>query len=87
VVPKPINYVWRLGATGLAFAALGLGGFFLALTVIPAATFMTPDRRARARRAQGIIRASFRIYVRVLRLLGVIHLEVRGAHARAGPGS
>jgi 1-acyl-sn-glycerol-3-phosphate acyltransferase len=76
---RAANYIWRLGATGLAFAALGLGGFFLAWTVIPAATCMTADTRARARRAQGIIRASFRIYVGALRLLGVIRLEVEGA--------
>jgi 1-acyl-sn-glycerol-3-phosphate acyltransferase len=68
-----------LGATGLAFAALGLGGFCLAWTVIPAATFMSSDKLTRTRRAQGIIRASFRLYVLALRLLGVIRLEVDGA--------
>lgn len=79
MLSRSVNYVWRLGATGVAFAALGIGGFVLALTVIPAATFMASDPHTRARRAQGIIRASFRFYVFMLRILGVIRLQVDGA--------
>jgi 1-acyl-sn-glycerol-3-phosphate acyltransferase len=78
-----IDHLWRLAATGLAFAALGLGGFVLALTVIPLATTFMSDRRARERRAQGIIRASFRCYVAALQWLGVLALEVRGAERLA----
>lgn len=76
---KAFGYVWRLGATGLAFAALGLGGFFLAWTAIPLATCLSSDRCVRARRAQEIIRSAFRVYVLALRALGVIRLEVEGA--------
>jgi 1-acyl-sn-glycerol-3-phosphate acyltransferase len=65
--------------TGAAFVALGVGGFLLAVTIIPASTFMSTDRRVRARRAQAIIRASFRVYVSMLRALGVIRLRVSGA--------
>ncbi len=75
---RQIERGWRLAATGLAFAALGLGGFVLALTVIPLVTCVLRDRRARARRAQAVIRASFRVYVRLLCMLGVIRLEVAG---------
>lgn len=75
---RRMNYAWRLAATGLAFAAMGVGGIVLALGVIPLATLATPDPSTRARRAQRIIRDSFRVYILMLRALGVIRLEVVG---------
>jgi 1-acyl-sn-glycerol-3-phosphate acyltransferase len=74
-----VNYLWRLAATGLAFVVMGVGGIVLALGIVPLATLATRDRRIRARRAQRIIRDSFRLYLLMLRGLGVIRLEVVGA--------
>jgi 1-acyl-sn-glycerol-3-phosphate acyltransferase len=76
---KRLSYVWRLFWTGAAFAVLGTGGFILGLTLIPAATLFVADEQARNRRAQTIIRNGFRIYVTMLRVLGVLKLEVTGA--------
>ena len=75
---RRIGYLWRLMATGLAFALMGMGGILLALGIIPLATLLTRDRQTRTRRAQHIIRASFRLYVLMLRLFGIIRLEVAG---------
>jgi 1-acyl-sn-glycerol-3-phosphate acyltransferase len=72
------DHLWRLLATGAAFAALGLGGVVLALVVIPLALLPMREGAERARRAQAIIRASFRFYVAMLRRFGVINLEVVG---------
>jgi 1-acyl-sn-glycerol-3-phosphate acyltransferase len=72
-----------LAVTGIAFAAIGIGGCGLAMTIIPAATFFSRDKLARMRRAQAIIRASFRLYVWMLQGLGVIRLEVIGAEKLA----
>ncbi len=80
---RRIGYLWRLVATGLAFAAMGIGGVILALGIIPLATLLTRDRQTRTRRAQRIIRASFRLYLLMLRLLGVIRLEVAGGERLA----
>jgi len=77
--PRRIDQLWRLAATGFAFAALGLGGFVIAVLVVPPVTWPLADRRAREQRAQSIIRASFRLYVAMLRGLGVLRLEVVGA--------
>jgi 1-acyl-sn-glycerol-3-phosphate acyltransferase len=77
-VPR-INYAWRLAATGLAFTALSLGGFLLAVTAIPFTTFGIADPVLRARRAQRIVQRSFRVYIAMLRRLGVITIEVTGA--------
>jgi 1-acyl-sn-glycerol-3-phosphate acyltransferase len=72
------DHLWRLVATGAAFAAMGVGGIALALMVIPLAVLPIRDRDARARRAQAIIRASFRFYVAMLRRGGVLDVEVLG---------
>lgn len=71
-----VNYWWRLLATGFAFATFGIGGFILATAVIPMATFMPRDPHVRARRAQALIRASFQVFILMLRAFGVIRLEV-----------
>ena len=62
----------------MAFATLGVGGFLLAMTVIQIVTLFVSDPRIRHRRAQLIIRESFRIYIAMLRTLGVLKLEVVG---------
>jgi 1-acyl-sn-glycerol-3-phosphate acyltransferase len=77
-VLKRTFYLWRLIWTAFAFAALGAGGFVLAMTVIPSVTLFVRDPRIRNRRAQVIVRNSFRIYIAMLRVLGVLKLEVIG---------
>jgi 1-acyl-sn-glycerol-3-phosphate acyltransferase len=64
--------------TAVAFAALGIGGVLLALTVIPAVTLFQRDEHARTRRAQHIIRASFRFYLWLLQGMGILKLQVIG---------
>jgi 1-acyl-sn-glycerol-3-phosphate acyltransferase len=62
----------------VAFAELGVGGFILATTVIPLSTLFVRDERTRNRRAQNIIRSSFRLYILMQQMLGVFKLEVTG---------
>lgn len=71
-------YLWRLMWTAIAFAGLGVGGVVLALTVIPAATLFVDNERARNRRAQSIIHKSFRFYLWLLQIMGILKLEVIG---------
>jgi len=75
---KRFAYFWRLAVTGLAFLTIGAGALFLALLVIPPVSLLPGDRFTRARRAQGIIGWGFRVYIRMLRLLGMVTLEVIG---------
>jgi len=75
---KRCFYLWRLMWTLLAFIALGIGGIALALTVIPTATLFVRNEQARNRRAQSIIRESFRLYLWVLQSMGILRLEVIG---------
>jgi 1-acyl-sn-glycerol-3-phosphate acyltransferase len=69
--------------TGLAFAGLGIGGILLALGVIPVTTLFVRDEQARNRRAQAIVRHTFRFYVGALQRLGILKLEVIGADVLA----
>lgn len=78
-VLKRLFYLWRLFWTGFAFALLSIGGFILATTVIPAMTLFVPEGQARCRRAQAIIRGALRLYIAMLRVVGVLKLEVTGA--------
>src|SRR6185312_5089704 len=79
---RRMNYLWRLAATGLAFAVMGVGGIVLAL-VVPLASLGTRDPLVRARRARRYIRNSFRGYLLMLRWLGVLRLEVVGGERLA----
>lgn len=79
VVLRRMFYIWRLIWTAFAFAVLSVGGFILATTVIPMVTIFVHDENERNRRAQNIIRESFRVYVTMLRALGILKLEVVGA--------
>jgi 1-acyl-sn-glycerol-3-phosphate acyltransferase len=78
VLTRAISYAWRVPATGFAFAVLGVGGLVIALTVFPVIAVSSRDYRVRERRGQAIIRASFRAFVLMLQLLGIIRLEVIG---------
>jgi 1-acyl-sn-glycerol-3-phosphate acyltransferase len=84
VVTKRAFYIWRLFWTACAFAALGVGGFVLAMTLIPMVTLFVQDTHTRNHRAQVIIRESFRVYIAMLRALGVLKLEVVGGHKLFG---
>jgi 1-acyl-sn-glycerol-3-phosphate acyltransferase len=72
------SYLWRVPATGFAFAVLGLGGLLLAMTVFPMLRATAPDATTSRRRTQVAIQLSFRLYLVMLRWLGVIRLEVTG---------
>lgn len=78
-VVSRLFYIWRLLWTLAAFATLSVGGFILAWTLIPMVTMFMDDEHSRNRRARLIIRDAFRVYVAMLRGLGVLKLEIVGA--------
>jgi len=77
---------WRLFATGLCFILFGLGGVLLRVVVFPAQRLLGGGPQARQRRARLTIQRSFRLFVRIMRALGVLTLEVRGAERLGKPG-
>ena len=72
-----LNYAWRLAATGFCFFVFSAGGLALTLFVFPL-LLLTP-RRERAQHARRLIRQSFRLFLRIMEVLGIMTLEVHGA--------
>lgn len=70
--------LWRQFGTGLSFAAFGLGGVLLTITVFPALNIFVIDRDSRARAAQRMVHACWRLFVWFMRALGVIEFEAEG---------
>jgi 1-acyl-sn-glycerol-3-phosphate acyltransferase len=68
-----IQRTWRVLATGFAFACFFLGGAVLAGVVFPV---MATRRQGREDRVQRLIHRVFRLYLTMLRGLGLIRLEV-----------
>jgi 1-acyl-sn-glycerol-3-phosphate acyltransferase len=68
-----LDRAWRVPATGFAFACFFLGGAVLAGVVFPVLTLRGSGRQQRTRQA---IRRIFRFYLGMLRVLGLMRLEV-----------
>lgn len=78
---------WRLVGTGLGFALFGLGGLLLRVLVFPAQRWVAPQGAPRRQTlARATIGLAFRLFVRVLSRLGVLHYEILGAERLGRPG-
>jgi 1-acyl-sn-glycerol-3-phosphate acyltransferase len=69
---------WRVMATGFCFAVFGAGGLLLGLLVFPLLGLLVHDRRRRAVIAKSIIHRTFRLFVGMMRGLGVLTYDVSG---------
>jgi 1-acyl-sn-glycerol-3-phosphate acyltransferase len=69
---------WRVVATGLSFALFGLGGLALRLVVFPLLSLLVRERGRRIVAARAVVRVTFRLFVGVMRALGVLRYEVHG---------
>jgi 1-acyl-sn-glycerol-3-phosphate acyltransferase len=76
-----LNYFWRLGVTGLCFTLFGLGGSLLTVLVFPLLRLMPGGEAERNRRTQALIQRFFALLIGLLRVLGVMRLELRNADA------
>src|SRR5262249_2404440 len=69
---------WRIAGTGFAFACLFGGGALLSLSAFSAVRLVTPRGPVRRQRNQRLIHFAFRAYVRMLRSLGLLELQIIG---------
>lgn len=76
-----LDHLWRVCATGAAFAFIFAGGGILAALLM---LFLM--KNCRRERVQTIIRATFRFYLRCLRGLGLLTLEFEGIERLEQPG-
>jgi 1-acyl-sn-glycerol-3-phosphate acyltransferase len=73
--PWSLGRVWRLIATGLSFAIFGIAGLFLALLWFPVIGIFVRDKAKRATIAQATVHKAWRLYVDIMRFLGVLTYE------------
>ena len=77
---------WRILATGLCFAAFGLGSVLLGAVVFPLLRLLLRDRQRAAHVARRLIRLTFRGFVQLMQATGVISVEVHGLERLRGGG-
>lgn len=73
-----INHAWRVFATGFVFVLFGLGALFISLTVFPLLRISTLDADVARRRIQHAMQHTFRLYIEVMRVLGIMTYEIHG---------
>ena len=73
-----VDRAWRVVATGLSFAAFGLGGVLLGLLVFPLLRLAIRDRSRLREVARAVIRRAFAGHFGLMHRLGVLTWEARG---------
>jgi 1-acyl-sn-glycerol-3-phosphate acyltransferase len=73
-----LDRYWRVVATAMCFVGFGIACAAMGLVVLPILRATTPDAVRRAHRAQALNHYTFRAFVRMMRALGVMSLEVHG---------
>lgn len=73
------NYLWRLGVTGACFTLFGLGGSLLTALVFPPLRLLPGGETGRNRRTQALIQRFFALLMWILRILGVMRLDLHDA--------
>lgn len=77
---------WRWLATGFVVAMFGVGGVLVSLTIFPVLRLSSVDREKARLRLQLGMHLIFRTYVRGMKLLGLLTLEVHGVERLWVPG-
>ncbi|WP_345811312.1 lysophospholipid acyltransferase family protein [Paraburkholderia sp. PREW-6R] len=72
-----LDYLWRFGATGMAFVVFGVCGVLFSGLVFPLA-WLWPHRATRQRAVTSVIHWFFRALVAVLQRIGVMEVEASG---------
>lgn len=79
-----LDYSWRLFATGLSFSAFGLGALLITASVFPAIHLLSFNRRRANAYCQYIVHLSFRLFIWLMKTLGVLTYEIDGAEKLSG---
>ena len=81
-----LNYYWRLFATAIAFSLFGIGGVFIPLIALPVFYLLPgglPERQVRTRK---LVHWTFRIFIWMMRLLGILSWKITGLDKLRRPG-
>lgn len=76
MLPRQVDFIWRLFGTGLGFLVFLGGGLLLAVIAFPAINLLTPQGVRRRERYHTLMRWSFRAFIGMLTGLGVIAVRI-----------
>jgi 1-acyl-sn-glycerol-3-phosphate acyltransferase len=86
-VPERRERYWRrLFGTGLSFTLFGIGGVLLRVAIFPVLQLIPGSARQRAIRARLTLHYVLRIFVGIMRGLGLISYEIHGIERLNKPG-
>ncbi|AZN36301.1 lysophospholipid acyltransferase family protein [Iodobacter ciconiae] len=77
---------WRIVATALAFSAFGLGGVVLGLIFFPLLHLFIRRSAQKTRIARLTIHYSFRFFIELMRVLGILRYHIKGIEKLHRPG-
>jgi 1-acyl-sn-glycerol-3-phosphate acyltransferase len=76
VLPRQLDFAWRVIGTGLGFVVFLGGGSLLAVVAFPVIDLLTPEPSQRRERYHALMRWAFRAFVGMLHGLRVIEVEI-----------
>jgi 1-acyl-sn-glycerol-3-phosphate acyltransferase len=83
---RKLNHAWRIFATGFVFVLFGAGALFISVTMFPLLRLSTLNPDLARRRIQRGMQLTFRLYMEVMRVLGILTYTVEGAERLRQPG-
>ncbi|MGZ8144625.1 MAG: lysophospholipid acyltransferase family protein [Methylosarcina sp.] len=83
---KPINYYWRLFATGLSFSVFGVGGLFLWFLIFPVLNIVPGSPLQKKRWSQYCVHYSFYFFIGLMHRTGIMTYEINGLEKLNRPG-
>ncbi|MBV1915860.1 MAG: 1-acyl-sn-glycerol-3-phosphate acyltransferase [Pseudomonadales bacterium] len=75
---ESIRYGWRWFATAFSFLLFGVGGILIPVLVIPVLYILPGGKARREQRGQKFIHGAFRLYIELMRVMGVLTYDVSG---------
>jgi len=71
-----LDRAWRWFGTAFSFLLFGLGGVLLSLCVFPLLRLLPGSEARRQARAKRVIHRTFRFYIHLMRILGVLDFDI-----------
>jgi len=82
-----LDHGWRLFGTGFSFSVFGAGGLLMGLVLFPAVHVFSSGRPVAQRRCQYCVHISFRLFIWLMKSLGVLSYEISGSEKLGQPGA
>jgi 1-acyl-sn-glycerol-3-phosphate acyltransferase len=83
---RKLNHAWRVLATGFVFVLFGTGALVISVTMFPLLRLSAWNADTARRRIQRAMQLTFRVYMDIMRVLGILTYRVEGAERLREPG-